>query len=258
MSLTEGIGQLTARVDALINTFETKKAGIDAAVQSALRAAVSNYVRYYLDQVNGDDKAEGTISAPIKSIREAIRRISSGWILEIGFLGDYHMEAERYNMPRGSFITLFGQGGNGLNPATWPKLVMTMLPVESVEDQYRVSGFHADRQGVAGLCFNHMKIVFPKQLDNTTHYASAHNAFLSTNSSYGPPHLFMDLSFCDIQRPETNAAGYLIGAGGRCVSLSLRNTTYPEERMAGRWISGIVANTAVKDASTVLSNLKTL
>ncbi|KXK67231.1 hypothetical protein BC89_33555, partial [Pseudomonas monteilii] len=75
-----------------IDTFNGKKAGIDAALAAAVAAAPAISRTFYIDQVAGDDAAAGTQIAPLKTLAQAIANTPSGGTLEAVLLTDYTHE----------------------------------------------------------------------------------------------------------------------------------------------------------------------
>jgi len=78
MSLEQQIAVLANEAAALNQTFQNKKAEIDAAVAAAVAAAPSLYRTYYVDAVNGDDANEGTQAAPFATVKKACGAVPAG------------------------------------------------------------------------------------------------------------------------------------------------------------------------------------
>lgn len=83
-----GLNKLLADVSALVNTFNGKKAEIDAAVLSAQTAVLANNKNYYVDPVAGLDTNAGTQAAPFKTLKKACDSVPIGGYGVITIIGD--------------------------------------------------------------------------------------------------------------------------------------------------------------------------
>ncbi|MCO7538339.1 DUF1565 domain-containing protein, partial [Pseudomonas asiatica] len=152
MSLETAVADLTATGKALIDTFNGKAAGINAALAAAVAAAPAISRTFYIDQVAGDDTAAGTQTAPLKTLAQAIANTPSGGTLDAVLLSDYTHEttsaiANRRVMIRGE-----------TNGSTVRKLILKDFAVAGAGTK-RMGSFQITRS--ASLDFADMTLVLP-------------------------------------------------------------------------------------------------
>lgn len=94
MSLDTEIAQLTGSANALIDTFNNKKAEIDTALSDALKAFPNLEREFFIDQVNGDDSNAGDEQNPLKSVQAAAERCGRGTFLRAILLSDYRFKTK--------------------------------------------------------------------------------------------------------------------------------------------------------------------
>jgi len=83
MSLEQNIADLVTVGRRLTDEVAGKMKGIDDRVTEALRVTPEMTRNYVLDAVAGDDKAAGTFSAPLKTLKEAVTRTPVGGLLDV-------------------------------------------------------------------------------------------------------------------------------------------------------------------------------
>lgn len=115
----------TAAMTALTEAFNTKMISINVALNTATQNAGNTMREFWVDEINGNDTASGTQSAPLKSLREVSLRTVRGGLTLVNLIGDYEMH-DRVNL-RGAQWTIIGSGANfttkpgqASNSSSWP------------------------------------------------------------------------------------------------------------------------------------------
>ncbi|MBE5148035.1 hypothetical protein HJ042_07900 [Vibrio parahaemolyticus] len=91
---TPEVAELIISVNELTNTVVGKQAEIDAEVEKAVTSipqAINNYMGrvVFVDQVNGNDSNDGTLSKPYRSIEKASQGTPAGGSVDIRLLSNY-------------------------------------------------------------------------------------------------------------------------------------------------------------------------
>lgn len=235
MSLETEIAALTSTGKALIDTFNGKKAGIDAALAAAIAAAPAISRTFYVDQELGVDTAAGTIEAPLKTIAQAIANTPSGGTVDIVLVKDYVHDSVVGANNRAVVI-------RGESAASTVRK-FTLKDFATGTGTKRMGGFQAGRR--VSFTFADMTLVLPDTaglalpLDNF--YALV---YAGGNSIPGfLPFMLYNVAFTV---PGT-FAGKLIGPGLSTVSFVAIASTIPTV-LEGSLITGV---TAGKDPNTI-------
>lgn len=254
MSLTTDMSTLVARADALIQTFDTKEAQINAALAVALAAAPQIVHTLYVDQIAGKDTNDGrTAAAPLKSIEKAIALVGEGRHLHLALMSDYTVTAPRIYLPVGMLLRLNGYSSS----------VVKFHLGAHIRDNtdglgnWEVGGFYAASWGFNSLNLDNIEVVFPVAPTTGTMTSNVYNALLGGNVQQGPPYIGLELVGCVLTMPS-GGVGWLLGARTRAASLLIKTSTYTASAMAGKWIAGTASGTTPASVGWVLTNLTTL
>ena len=99
MSLESQVASLVSAANKLTSEIAGKMKGIDQKVDAAT-ASVPNSIKqesykdFYIDAVNGNDSNSGSISSPLKTIREASDRSLNISVVNVRLMGGQSFEAE--------------------------------------------------------------------------------------------------------------------------------------------------------------------
>ena len=91
MSLETDVANLVTKTTQLVDYFNGKKTGIDAAVAAAIAAVPINKKVYCVHPLLGLDTNDGTIDRPLKTIEKAISNTPVGGVCSIRLMADYNM-----------------------------------------------------------------------------------------------------------------------------------------------------------------------
>lgn len=235
MSLETEIAALTSTGKALIDTFNGKKAGIDAALAAAVAAAPAISRTFYVDQDLGVDTAAGTVDAPLKTITQAIANTPSGGTVEIVLVKDYVLESVISANNRGIVI----RGDTAAS--TVRKL--TLKDFATGTGTKRMGGFQVGRR--ISMTFADLTLALPDTaglaLPLDAYYALI---YAGGNSMPG----FLPVMLYNVVFSLTGTfAGKIIGPGVSTVSLVAVTSTIPTA-LEGSLIAGV---TAGKDPNTI-------
>ncbi len=257
MSLTNDIATLVGRADTLINTYETREAQINAAVQAALATVPQMDRIVYVDQITGSDAATGAdIDHPVKSIERAIALGGAGRSVDIALLSDYAILNGRFLPKPGQMINLRSHGA--VMGSVRRKLILGLHAAPStIVGDWIVGGFHTPNYGVTTVNLDSIEVVFPAAPVTGTMATDTYNALLAGNAASGPPIIGLELNYCTLTRPAS-AVGVVMGTRTHFAALMVKSTTYVSGEMAGKWMAGVAAGATPASVGWVASNLTTL
>lgn len=244
MSLESIITDLVASTNGLINAFNNKKAGIDAAVAAALQTIPNNSRWYYVDAVAGNDAGAGSTADPLKTVAKAVALTPVGGVATIYLAAgqEHQITAHVGAIAKTLVFSRYGDGarpilrsmpfvGSGLN------LCYGLIPsggscIVFIEMQLKCAGMADAALPVSGYGFI-------SRADRTSGEIFTYN--------------------CDL---EIDRSGFVAGASaGSMLSLALYNTTVSRPGGAGFLLSTgtnparLMVNAVTLPAGTVLTDL---
>lgn len=228
MTLVPEITALTTRATALFDVYEQKAASIDASVNAAI-AAIPATTRYYaVDQINGDDNADGTSATPFRSIDKALQRTPQGGVCVINVAGAYHFDS--IVDVRNTQVELRGQG-------TRPKLSFGWVPsTVQVGKIARLAGFRPFF--FAGFRFENLTVELPDDPAEAFEYTHM-NGVVANSGSNSPSLTAMKFVNCDLTiKSAASTEATLRGEATGFSVFEVVNSTLPAN-MAGRFIKGL-------------------
>lgn len=258
---TEQINDLIGAFTDLKNTFEGKKAGIEAALSAAANAYTNFDFTVYVDQAAGDNANPGTQEAPVQTIQRAIDLAPFTALVDIRVRGAY-TATQRYR-PMGRLVRIAAYDSNWIivaDPAAYPNYTVAYgLGFANIRE---VWGFDCSWGGFVDLV--RWNIILPSEADVL---AGLPGGTAGNNRSKG---LFsyaasdrMDVGggsirYANIDIPA-DYYGTLVGDGGGYV-LSLSNiTTSGGGTYAGKVLPGAPAAAAASDyGHQLMTNLNSL
>ncbi|CAI8780265.1 hypothetical protein [Pseudomonas donghuensis] len=245
MSLETDVANLVTKTTDLISYFNGKKAGIDAAVASAV-AAVPNMERsWFVDFLAGNDKGVGSAQEPFKTINQAVASTPVGGVCNVRLMSDYtHSGALLVSLNKLNICSdtpgvkrkfnisyyLAGDGNNGL------------------------SGFVL--ASGEGLGFLDITLTLPSPSGVTPPPVGTANIMLKSYSVQIVACQALKFAACDVQM-AADFSGYLMLYHNNAVIFQAVTTSFPAA-FPGRYIFGVAGGTPSKDLSNVLTNLATL
>ncbi|AYG44323.1 hypothetical protein DV532_08425 [Pseudomonas sp. Leaf58] len=253
MSLESDVANLVTQTNSLLSYFQTRKAGIDAAVAAAIAAAPETSRSWYVDPVNGLDTNKGTQAEPFKTINKAIAVTPPSGVCTAYIMDDYDMPAGIGSL--NSVLIMIGVAKNGVRPKLKPKYV-TSTDANSVTTT-NMTGFNMYLASNL-ISIRDMDIYLPSPagLNPAPNNARA-GSFFRGFSSVNVPTVF-NVSLENVA--VTMAAdwfGNFIGVTSSSVVLATTNVSFPSG-FAGRYVSNVAAGALVKDLGHVMSNLASL
>lgn len=224
--------QIQARQQAVLDGANSALASAAAERQRLLSAL---RLDLWLDQVNGDDNADGTEAAPLRSIGECINRMAVGGLVVINLLGAYEVR-ENNTLRQGHVLVQ--------TPSGSPRVDFSFAP-EIASDNLFTPRF-VSPQGMNAFTFSNVRLRMTARSPHVTARALFNNSgflVLSTSSS------IIDVDQ-DCDRFLT------VGNGG--IGISAIGTSIADG-MAGKWIQGVSAGTAPDAVRTLAyTNLASL
>jgi len=245
MSLESDVANLVTKSNALIDYFNTKKAGIDSAVSAAIAAIPQARKTFYVHQLDGLDTNDGTLAAPLKTIDRALLTTPYGGICIIYLLADYALTTQVLGF-EGRFLEI-----RSYDPANQRALRPAYYTASG--GQTILSGFSS----IAGaaIALREVGLVLPTQIGFTPP-TTINNCFVRTINAGSSPLLAMKMSFTTVTE-VAGATALLIGADGSAITLGAQDTTFPSG-FAGRYVRGAGAGVNPATLNNVLTNLSTL
>jgi len=161
MSLEQQIAVLANEAAALNQTFQNKKAEIDAAVAAAVAAAPRLYRIYYVDAVNGDDANEGTQAAPFATVKKACDAVPANGFGKIWLAdGQTHVIGENIGIGA-KRISLNGMNASGVTASC--TLTSTVLVQPGVSGDVNI--MHAFYLSGGSIELAHVDVDLPARAD---------------------------------------------------------------------------------------------
>ncbi len=189
------------------------------------------YARHYVHQQAGDDSADGTEAAPLRSIDEAIRRAPQGGICDVRLLADYHFTQP---VPTGQRHVLVQSSSTVRHQITLER-ISEAFP--SYTGRY-TGGLRMSRGG--SVEYRGLTLVVPA-LDGTwpsytlvDSYAGHAQCGHSGESVLA----MVRLAYCDVVIPSA-AFCPLIGRGVHAVALEAASLVATDQPLNGNLVEGI-------------------
>ncbi|UVL65717.1 DUF1565 domain-containing protein [Pseudomonas sp. B21-031] len=253
MSLESDVANLVTQTNSLLAYFQTRKAGIDAAVAAAIAASPETSRSWYVDPVNGLDTNKGTQAEPFKTINKAIAVTPPSGVCTAYVMDDYDMPAGIGSL--NSVLILVGVAKNGVRPKLKPKYI-TSTDANNITTT-NMTGFNMYLASNL-ISIRDMDIYLPSPAGFTPAPNNARaGSFFRGFSSVNVPTVF-NVSLENVA--VTMAAdwfGNFIGVTSSSVVLATTNVSFPSG-FAGRYVSNVAAGALVKDLGHVMSNLASL
>lgn len=254
MSLESEIAILSSEARGLLNYYNTKKAGIESAVNAAIAAVPETTRDWYVDPVIGLDTNAGTLAAPFKTIERAIAATPSAGLCNIYLLKDYDL-SRQVNCTCAVVVVSGATGVEVLRVKYFTQLSDPANPQSPLET--RLGGFALQRQA-SNIELRGLTISLPSPTGVApTVVSNRMNSFLRTYGSFSvPPLMGIQMNAVTVQK-AADFVGYLVSAPSSCVALGCGAVSFPSD-FAGRYIDGIAAGTDTKTLTRILTNLATL
>jgi hypothetical protein len=253
MSLESDVANLVTQTNSLLSYFQTRKAGIDAAVAAAIAASPETSRSWYVDPVNGLDTNKGTQAEPFKTINRAIAVTPPSGVCTAYVMDDYDMPAGIGSL--NSVLILVGVAKNGVRPKLKPKYI-TSTDANNITTT-NMTGFNMYLASNL-ISIRDMDIYLPSPAGfNPAPNNARAGSFFRGFSSVNVPTVF-NVSLENVA--VTMAAdwfGNFIGVTSSSVVLATTNVSFPSG-FAGRYVSNVAAGALVKDLGHVMSNLASL
>lgn len=244
MSLETDVANLVTKATQLIDYFNGKKTGIDAAVAAAIAAVPTMSKTFYVDSVAGIDTNDGSLSAPLKTIDKAVANTPAGGICVVNLVNDYTMTGTITNSLQLLHIkSSLSQTKRKLN-----------LGYYLQESDYRLAGFTFGTGGTVML--TDVTLGFPSIAGLNPAPQPFYNTFFKTGSVAGIPLIAVKMSRCDVQS-AADGTGALFVRLSSAVALMVAEVTFPSG-FGGRYISGIASGADPKAYADIITNLTAL
>lgn len=244
MSLETDVAGLVTQTTKLIDYFNSKKAGIDAAVAAAIAAVPAMSKNVYVDPIAGLDTNDGSLAAPLKTIDKALSNTPAGGICTVSLVNDYTMTGT---------ITANVQLLHIRSAVSGTKRKLN-IPYYLQEEAYRLPGFTFGVGGV--IMMTDIVVPFPSIAGLNPAPTAFYNSLFKTGSVGGIPLIAVKMSRCDVQS-AADGTGSLFVRLSSAFTLMVAEVTFPAG-FGGRYISGIPSGADPKAYSDIITNLTTL
>lgn len=246
MSLESVVGELMLVGKELIATYTGKINAINAAVAAAIAAVPSNTKKFYVNQVSGDDTAEGTAEAPLKTIGRAVSRTPSGGVVDVLLQADYAMDSR---------ITVENKRMHINSDKDGVKRKLKAGHYRTTDgSQTYMAGFLLSR-GAESLLTN-TQVELPSPAGLTPVPSGMRNSFFTADIQGGSAIASVKLSSSEVISAADSAA-YLVGASHSAIALEVYDCIFPAN-FGGRYVFGVPSGTAPATLSNLLTNLNSL
>lgn len=254
MSLTTDITSIVARADALIATFEARKAAIDTAVAAALAAAPSLSRTFYIDAVLGNDAGSGEIGAPLQTIARAAALTPLGGFGSVRLLSDVHVGADI--IVDGKDLSIMSSDSAIRRRLTFERYADT----SSGSPQRALRGFLMTRCGK--LTLRSLTIEMPDAAGYEAAQLGAAAALIKpSGGSAGAFFTAIKISSCDVKLPVTPFGPMIDQYGAAPTALFWYGNTMTDQGPTGRLFQNFTntaAGTGVAGLPWLVSNLATI
>lgn len=256
MSLESDVANLGTQTTALINYFNTKKAGIDQAVKDAIAAVPDTSRGWWVDPVTGSDTNDGKTSAtPFKSINKAMAATPNAGQCTVNLLNDYTVDA---NIGLSvNYLVIYGV--NAVNSGVTPKLKFKYYVTNDSAGtpSTQLAGFIFYSQA-SNIELRNVDLDLPSPAGmNPQPITTRINSPFKTNAvSLLPPVIGVSMQVVKVTK-AADFFGALIGQGSTAVIFQAVSCTFPSD-MAGKYISTVAAGTDLKILTNIMTNLGTL
>ncbi|MBP4047218.1 hypothetical protein [Chromobacterium violaceum] len=247
MSLEGKIAELVTAANGLISTFNGKRNEIDKAVSKAISAVPEFFKVWYVDQVNGSDKNDGSLKSPFSSIERAVDATPLGGAAEISLLSDY--EAERRVHISGKWIQICGYEQR-------KKYTVKYYAEKSDgKDRLFLAGFLLTRGGEINL--GRLSINLPSSQGEPDEKFNVYPTSLFHTWGWGGSGLLIAKIWDSTVEAPDDFKGWVVGNTGIGVVFSI-NTVEFSKNLAGKYIGGVKSGTDPKSLPWLVSNVDVL
>ncbi|PWY44426.1 DUF1565 domain-containing protein [Pseudomonas sp. RW405] len=253
MSLESDVANLVTQTNSLLSYYQTRKAGIDAAVVAAIAAVPETSRAWYVDQINGLDTNDGTQAKPLKTINRAIAMTPASGYCTVNLVGDYDLTAGIGSTV--SVLLIAGVVNNGVRPKLKPRYVSAAGSDGSTATTMSGLNMYLSSNLIS---LRDVDIVLPSPAGVTPPPANARaGSFFRGFSSVNVPVVF-NVSLENVSvTMASDWFGNFIGLTSSSLILATTNVQFPSG-FAGRYVSNVAAGALVKDLGHVMSNLASL
>jgi len=245
MSLESNIGDLVTATNALLASVNGKMASIDAAVAKAIAAVPVNKKVLYINQLTGSDTADGSFSAPLKTLEKAIAMTPTGGLLSARFLSDYaysgHIVVEGISLEMRSDTI-------GTKRALKPAYFSDADGVMSLAAVAIMLG--------GQVSMRDMSLQLPTVTGIATPPAGGFNTAIKSNTTGTSPFLAVKMINCEVV-DAPGATASLCSAAGMPLILAITGVSFPAS-FGGRYLAGVTAGVSSNTLPHVVTNLATL
>ncbi|MFK3817018.1 hypothetical protein ACI2KG_10445 [Pseudomonas sp. NPDC089407] len=246
MSLETDVGNLVTQTTKLIDYFGGKKAAIDASVAAAIAAIPEGRKIFYVNQLTGDDTADGQAARPLKTIDKAIANTPFGGLCIVRLQTDYRMTLN---------ISVDNRVLSIFSDTTGVKRKLTPVYYVSSDGVSNYLSGIVQSNG-AQVLLSDVTVDLPSPAGLVPAPSGFVNAFFKSTSNGGAVILAVKVSACEFTSAADSTA-FIVGAPNSAVVLEVLGTSFPAS-FGGRYISGIAAGTSPKDISNIMTNLTVL
>lgn len=245
MSLESQIADLVSATNSLIAAFNTKKAGIDAAVAAAIAAVPTNYKSYYVNALSGSDNAEGTAAAPLKTIDKAVGNTPVGGVCLVYLQADYQLTG---------VVNVDGRYLHVRSDTAGVRRKLTSGYYSSTSGDTYMCGFVMHNGGY--VMATDLSLVLPSPAGIVPAPTGFTYSMFKTNMSGGTVLAGIKLTSCDITAPA-DWAGWVLGSPNSALVFEAYNVTFPAV-FGGRYVYAAAAGTSPATLPNLLTNLPAL
>lgn len=246
MSLESDVGNLVTQTTKLIDYFGGKKSSIDAAVAAAIAAIPEGRKIFYVNQLTGDDNADGQAARPLKTIDKALSNTPVGGLCIVRLQSDYRMGV---NISVDSRVLSIFSDTTGVKRKITPAYYL----IADGTANYLAGIVLANG---AQVLLSDITVDLPSPAGLNPAPTGFVNAFFKSTSNGGSVILAVKVSSCEFTSTADGTA-FIVGAPNSAVVFEVLGTSFPAS-FGGRYINGIIAGTLPKDISNIMTNLTVL
>ncbi|MNJ47134.1 hypothetical protein D3C77_422820 [compost metagenome] len=196
--------------------------------------------------MTGIDTNDGATATPLKTIDKALANTPVGGICRVYLQADYQMLVNI--TVEGRFLTVFSDA-SGVKR----KILPAYYPSSDNSVMY-MAGFALTNGG--SVMLQDMTIPLPSPAGLSLQPTGFTWSLFKTTSNGGTPFVPIKLTSCEITAPA-DFLGWIIGSPNSAVIFEVLSVSFPSG-FNGRYVHGVVANTAPATLSNILTNLPAL
>ncbi|MCD4502058.1 hypothetical protein [Chromobacterium vaccinii] len=247
MSLEGKIAELVTATNGLISTFNGKKNEIDQAVSKAVMAVPVLFKTWYVDQLSGSDKNDGSLKSPFASIGRAVEATPLGGAAEINLLSDYVAESRVHIS--GKWIQVCGYEQRK------KYTVKYYADKADGNEKLFLTGFLLTRGGEVNL--GRLNIYLPSAQGEPDSKFNVYPTSLFHTWGWGGSGLLVAKIWDSKVEAPDDFKGWIVGNTAIGVVFSI-NTVEFSQNLAGKYIGGVKSGTDPKSLSWLVSNIDIL